>query len=130
MPHMAPTLADIERLAREAAAGLPEPFRKFLADIAFVVTDFPDAEVMAEMGLESPFDILGLYQGHPVGSEGEAASLRMPPVIHLYRRPILDEWSHGEDSLEHLIQHLIVHEVGHHFGLSDDDMEAIEAGWR
>jgi predicted Zn-dependent protease with MMP-like domain len=130
MALMAPTLEEIERLARAAAASLPEPFRRHLADIAFMVADFPDEAVLADMGLESPFDILGLYQGHPVGSEGEAASLRMPPVIHLYRRPILDEWAHGEDSLEHIIQHLIVHEVGHHFGLSDEDMEAIEAGLR
>ncbi len=130
MAHMAPTLADIERLAREAAESLPEPFRRFLAEIVFVVTDFPDAGMMEDMGLESPFDILGLYQGHPVGSEGEAATLRMPAIIRLFRRPILDEWAHGDDSLEHIIRHLIVHEVGHHFGLSDEDMEAIEEGLR
>lgn len=127
MPLMAPTLADIERLARAAAEALPEPFRRHLADIAFVVSDFPDEEVLEEMGLESPFDILGLYRGHPVGSEGEGATFRLPPVIHLYRRPILDEWAQGEDSLERIVAHLIVHEVGHHFGLSDEDMAAIEA---
>lgn len=130
MAHMAPTLADIERLARAEAAALPEPFRAYLSEIAFMVTDFPDEEVMAEMGLDSPFDILGLYRGHPVGSDAAGATFRMPPVIHLYRRPILDEWAAGEDSLEAIIRHLIVHEVGHHFGLTDAQMEEIEAGLR
>jgi predicted Zn-dependent protease with MMP-like domain len=91
------------------------------------VTDFPDDAVIDEMALDSPWDLLGLYQGHPVGSEGETATGRMPPTIFLYRRPLLDEWANGEDSLEALVTHVLVHEVGHHFSLSDADMEAIEA---
>ena len=79
------------------------------------------------MELESPFDILGLYWGHHVGDPGAAMTGAMPPTIYLYRRPMLDEWSHGEDSLEHLVTHVLVHEVGHHFGLTDDDIDAIEA---
>ncbi len=110
-----------------AAEQLPEPFRSYLAKVVIHVTDFPDEEVMAAMQLETPFDILGLYQGHPVGSEGEEATGRMPPAIFLYRRPLLDAWAEGEDSLEALVTHVLVHEVGHHFGLSDEDMDAIEA---
>jgi predicted Zn-dependent protease with MMP-like domain len=94
------------------------------------VEEFPDEAVIAEMELESPFDLLGLYQGHPVGDSGGEMTGALPPTIFLYRRPLLDEWAHGEDSLEQLVTHVLVHEVGHHFGLSDDDMEAIEAGLR
>jgi predicted Zn-dependent protease with MMP-like domain len=124
---MAPTAQEIEALALAAADRLPDLFRTHLADVILHVTDFPDETVVEEMGLDSPWDLLGLYQGHPVGSEGEAATGRMPPTIFLYRRPLLDEWANGEDSLEALVTHVLVHEVGHHFGLSDADMEAIEA---
>jgi predicted Zn-dependent protease with MMP-like domain len=92
--------------------------------------DFPDEEVMVAMELESPYDILGLYWGHHVGDLAGDMTGALPPTIFLYRRPLLDEWAHGEDSLEHLVTHVLVHEVGHHFGLSDDDMDAIEAGLR
>ncbi|WP_448581058.1 metallopeptidase family protein [Thermaurantiacus sp.] len=127
MATMAPDAAEIEALALAAAERLPPLFRDHLADVVLHVTDFPDAEVMEAMGLESPFDILGLYQGHPVGSEGAEMTGRMPPTIFLYRRPLLDAWADGEDSLEALVTHVLVHEVGHHFGLSDSEMEAIEA---
>ena len=127
MPTMAPDAAEIEALALAAVERLPPLFRDHLAHVVLHVTDFPDAEVMETMGLDSPFDILGLYQGLPVGSEGEHMTGRMPPTIFLYRRPLLDAWAEGEDSLETLVTHVLVHEVGHHFGLSDADMEAIEA---
>ncbi|WP_448580607.1 metallopeptidase family protein [Thermaurantiacus sp.] len=127
MSLMAPGAAEIEALALAAAERLPPPFREHLAHVVLHVADFPDEGVMEEMGLESPFELLGLYQGHPVGSPGEFATGRMPPTIFLYRRPLLDAWAEGEDSLEALVTHVLVHEVGHHFGLSDADMEAIEA---
>lgn len=124
---MAPSLSDIERLAQAAVERLPELFRQHLGHVILRVEDFPDREVMAEMQLESPFDILGLYWGHAVGSPGADFTGTLPPTIFLYRRPLLDAWAHGEDSLETLVTHVLVHEVGHHFGLSDADMEAIEA---
>lgn len=127
MPTMAPTAAEIEALALAAAERLPPAFRAHLADVVLHVADFPDEEVMEAMDLDSPFDLLGLYQGHPVGSEGAEATGRLPPTIFLYRRPLLDAWADGEDSLEALVTHVLVHEVGHHFGLSDAEMETIEA---
>lgn len=127
MALMAPVAAEIEALALSAVERLPPLFRAHMADVVVHVADFPDEEVMEEMGLESPFDLLGLYQGHPVGSGGDTFTGRLPPMIFLYRRPLLDAWAEGEESLEALVTHVLVHEVGHHFGLSDADMEAIEA---
>jgi predicted Zn-dependent protease with MMP-like domain len=127
MAHYAPSLAQIEALAQAAVERLPDLFRQHLATVLLRVEDFPDEEVIAAMELESPFDILGLYWGHHVGDPGGDMTGALPPTIFLYRRPLLDEWANGEDSLEHLVTHVLVHEVGHHFGLSDDDMEAIEA---
>jgi predicted Zn-dependent protease with MMP-like domain len=130
MAGLAPTIADIERLAQEAVERLPDLFRRHLAHVVLRVEDFPDEQVVDAMGLESPFDILGLYWGHHVGDPGAVQTGALPPTIFLYRRPLIDEWAHGEDSLEQLVTHVLVHEVGHHFGLSDADMDAIEAGLR
>ena len=124
---MAPSLSDIDRLAQAAVEQLPELFRQHLAHVLLRVEDFPDDEVMEAMDLDTPFDILGLYWGHHVGDPGADETGALPPTIFLYRRPLLDEWANGEDSLEHLVTHVLVHEVGHHFGLSDADIEAIEA---
>jgi predicted Zn-dependent protease with MMP-like domain len=125
--NFAPTLEDIETLARAAIARLPELFRAHLGGVLLRVEEFPDADVIAGMALESPFDILGLYSGRPVGEKSIEISGAMPDMIHLYRRPILDEWAGSGESLDALVTHVLVHEVGHHFGLSDAAMHAIEA---
>lgn len=125
--RLAPTLADIEALAQTAVERLPALFRDHLGHVLLRIEDFPDAEVMAEMGLDSEWDILGLYQGRHVGMKGDEPSGALPDMIFLYRRPILDEWCQTDDSLEAIVTHVLVHEVGHHFGLSDEAIEAIEA---
>jgi predicted Zn-dependent protease with MMP-like domain len=130
MAQFAPTLSQIEQLAQDAVERLPDLFRQHLARVILRVEDFPDADVMAAMELESPYDLLGLYWGHHVGDLAGEMTGALPPTIFLYRRALLDEWANGEDSLEQLVTHVLVHEVGHHFGLSDDDMESIEAGVR
>ena len=124
-PH-APELAAIERVADLAIARLPSPFRDFLDDVVLRVEDFAEEEVLRELGIEDPFELTGLYSGRPVGQRDASTTGDLPPMIHLYRRPLLDEWVETGVSLEALITHVIVHEVGHHFGLSDDDMHAIE----
>ena len=124
---LAPSLAEIEVLAQAAVERLPALFRQHLASTLLRVEDFPDADVMAEMGLESEFDILGLYQGRHIGLKGDEPTGALPDIIFLYRRPLIEEWAESGESLEHLVTHVLVHEVGHHFGLSDDDMERIEA---
>ena len=121
-----PSLADIDTLAQAAVERLPTLFREHLSTVLLRIEDFPDAEVIAEMGLDSEFDILGLYQGRHVGMKGDEPSGTLPDIIFLYRRPLLEEWCEGGDSLERLVTHVLVHEVGHHFGLSDDDIDRIE----
>lgn len=121
-----PSLDDFNHLAREAFASLPETFRALAGDIVFMVQDFPDEDVMAEMSLESEFDILGLFQGPDLASRESGQHGAEPTMVFLYRRPILDYWSDHNESLGHIVRHVLIHEIGHHFGLSDEAMEAIE----
>jgi len=123
----APSLAELELLASEVFRGLPEKFRALCADLVIRVEDFATDEVLDQMGIESPFDLMGLFQGIGLPFRSEGASGTMPNMIWLYRRPILDYWAEHEESLGAVVAHVLVHEIGHHFGLSDADMEAIEA---
>lgn len=123
----APSIADFEALAQAAVERLPDLFRNHLRSVLLRIEDFPDADVIAEMELESEWDLLGLYQGRHVGMKGDEPSGALPDMIFLYRRPLLEEWCDGEDSLEALVTHVLVHEVGHHFGLSDEAMDRIAA---
>jgi predicted Zn-dependent protease with MMP-like domain len=122
-----PSLAEFEAMAAKAYARLPPDFRALCEDLVVRVEDFPTPEVLAHMGLASPYDLLGLFQGIglPFRPETGVSGL-MPNMIWLYRRPILAYWSQSADSLEAIVSHVLVHEIGHHFGFSDDDMEAIE----
>ena len=125
---LAPDAAEIEALARAALARLPAAFRVHLGDILVRVEDFADDAVLADLGIADPFDLTGLYEGVPLGDKPAAPSGTMPDRIRLFRRPILDEWAaRGDENLEHLVAHVLIHEVGHHFGLSDEAMHALEA---
>jgi len=122
----APDAAAFERLAEAAIARLPDRFRRYLDNVVVRIDDFADDDVLAALGIEDPFDLSGLYSGRSLDKQDSWSSGELPPMIHLYRRPLLDEWAETGVSLEALITHVIVHEVGHHFGLSDADMHAIE----
>jgi predicted Zn-dependent protease with MMP-like domain len=124
---LAPSLADFEALARQAFAKLPDNFRALCEDLVIRVEDFPDEEVLDHMQTESDFDLLGLFQGVGLPFRSESAPTHMPNMIWLYRVPILLYWAEHEDTLGAVITHVLVHEIGHHFGFSDEDMEAIEA---
>lgn len=114
-------------MARAALARLPEPFAGHLDGVLLVIEDFADADTLADLGIADPFELTGLYEGIPVG-EKHHASGAMPDRIRLFRAAILDEWiARGDEQLETLVAHVLIHEVGHHFGLSDDDIEALEA---
>jgi predicted Zn-dependent protease with MMP-like domain len=123
----APSLDEIEAIAAEAFRRLPEPFRALCQDLVIRVEEFPSEEVVQRMGLESEFDLLGLFQGVGLPFQSESAPIKMPNMIWLYRRPILDYWAEHEETLGAIITHVLIHEIGHHFGFSDEDMEAIEA---
>jgi predicted Zn-dependent protease with MMP-like domain len=122
----APDAAHIERLAEAAIARMPEHFRRHLEGVVLRIDDFADEDVLAELGIDDPFELTGLYTGRPIGEQSSLLSGELPAMIHLYRRPLLDEWVETDVSLEALVSHVIVHEAGHHFGFSDDDMHAIE----
>ena len=123
----APSLDDLAILAEAAFAALPEDFRRLTGDVVFRVDDFASDEVLDELGIEDPFELTGLYSGVHIGHRSVLDPSPGPSRIFLYRRAILDEWAaRGDISLADLVGHVLVHEIGHHFGLSDDDIHAIE----
>ena len=125
-PLTAPTLADIEVLAYEALETIPAELRRHVGNVVIRVDDFPDEEIAAEMELESPFDLLGLYQGVSLDRKSVSDAPGGLDMIFLYRRPILDYWCETGETLARLVRHVLIHEVGHHFGFSDEDMARIE----
>ncbi len=125
-PVKAPSLTELEVLAGEVFRHLPKRFRDLCAGVVIQVDDFPSEEVLHEMGAQTEFDILGLFQGVGLPFRAESAAVQMPNMIWLYRRPILDYWAEHDETLGAIVKHVLVHEIGHHFGLSDDDMDAIE----
>ena len=121
-----PSADEIEAIARGALDALPEPFAASLPDIVLQVEDFADEATLAEMGIDDPFELSGLYEGVPLTERSVDQSGTLPERIRLFRRSILDEWAGGDVTLEQLVAHVLIHEVGHHFGLSDEDMHALE----
>ena len=121
-----PSADEMEAIARRALDSLPEPFAGHLREVVLLIEDFADEETLSAMGIEEPFDLSGIYEGIPITERSVDHSGTLPDRIRLFRRPILDEWAGGDDTLEHLVAHVLVHEVGHHFGLSDEDMHALE----
>jgi predicted Zn-dependent protease with MMP-like domain len=122
-----PTLDEIEAIARAALTALPEPFASHLGGVVLQVEELADAATLAEMGIDHPLDLTGLYEGIPIGERSVDHSGTLPDRIRLFRRAILDEWIEDGEALEHLVRHVLIHEVGHHFGLSDEAMHALEA---
>lgn len=125
-PSVAPTLDEFAARAEVAYATLPQELARFVVDVVIRIDDFPSAEVEHDLELESPFDLLGLYHGVALGDKSLGDTPGDVDMIFLYRRPILDYWCETGEDLQTLIAHVLIHEIGHHFGLSDDDMEAIE----
>jgi predicted Zn-dependent protease with MMP-like domain len=123
---LAPTAQAIEDIALATLEALPPEFRAHLGEIVLIVEDFADDETLAALGIEHPLDLSGIYHGRPVGEKSSSDSGAVPDRIHLYRRAILEEWIETNVTLGDLVSHVMIHEIGHHFGLSDDDMHALE----
>jgi predicted Zn-dependent protease with MMP-like domain len=123
----APSLAELETMAHDILTRLPQAFRDLCAGVVVRVEDFPTDDVLDEMGAESEFDLLGLFHGTGLPQQSSGDIARLPNLIWLYRRPILDYWAEHDETLGRIVQHVLIHEIGHHFGLSDADMAAIEA---
>jgi len=121
-----PSLDDLAAIAEAAFRDIPEDLRRFVTDVPVRIDDFPDEDVEREMGLESPFDLLGLYHGIALGHKDAGFTPESVDMIFLYRRPILDYWCETGEDLTRIVRHVLIHEIGHHFGLSDEDMERIE----
>ena len=123
----APTLGDLEIMASHAFDAMPRDLTRHVDDVLIRVEDFPDPQTERDLNLESPFDLLGLYHGVALGDKSVSDTPSGVDMILLYRRPILDYWCDSGEDLQHLIRHVLIHEIGHHFGLSDEDMDRIEA---
>lgn len=121
-----PSAGDIELLARRALDALPRPFSDSIRDIVLQVEEFADEATLDSLGIEDPFELSGVYEGVPLTERSVEQSGTLPERVRLFRRPILDEWAGGRDTLEHLVAHVLIHEIGHHFGLSDADMHTLE----
>jgi predicted Zn-dependent protease with MMP-like domain len=122
-----PDLADIEAIARDSLKSLPQVLRSKTTDVVVQVHDFPDAATMHDLGLQTPFDLLGLYRGVPLSEKSVSDAPQTVDMVFLYRRPLLDYWCETGEDLTHLVRHVLIHEIGHHFGFSDEEMESLEA---
>ena len=125
--HRLPNIADFEAVANQTFAKLPTSFRDMTKDVLIRVEEFPTAEVLQSLHIESPYGLLGLYHGVDLTRQSVLDVSPLPEMIFLYRRPILAYWETHDEALEDIIAHVLIHEIGHHFGLSDDDMERIES---
>ena len=123
----APSLEDLETLAATAWENLPDHFRKMCADVVGRVEDFATDDVLASLGIEDPFDLMGLYHGVSLDRRSFSDLPQQPDMVFLYRRAILDYWADSDEALGDIITHVLVHEIGHHFGFSDEDMHRIES---
>jgi predicted Zn-dependent protease with MMP-like domain len=124
--QLSPSIEEMEFLALETYAHLPEEFRKLTGEIVILLAEFPTDEIMDDLSLETPFDLLGLFEGRGIAERWNPQTGEGPNRITLYRRAILDYWAENEETLGDIVTHVLIHEIGHHFGLSDDDMEKLE----
>jgi predicted Zn-dependent protease with MMP-like domain len=125
--QQSPGLTELDAMAQAAYRRLPQRFRALTGDVLIRLEDLPTDEVLDSLGIDSPFDLLGLYSGVDLARKSVMDVSAVPDMVFLYRRPILDYWAEHEETLGAILTHVLIHEIGHHFGLSDDDMERIEA---
>ncbi|KPQ35503.1 MAG: hypothetical protein HLUCCX21_01235 [Porphyrobacter sp. HL-46] len=122
-----PSAAEFERAARAVIDRLPVAFRQQLADVVLRIDEFASTEQLAAVGMENRWELTGLYEGIALPEQSQWDHERMPPVISLFRQPLLAEMHETGVGFRELVRHVVIHEAGHHFGFSDEDMHALEA---
>jgi predicted Zn-dependent protease with MMP-like domain len=121
-----PSLDDVAAMAETAWATMPQAFRQMAGDVVIRIEDFAEDEVLKDFGMESPFELTGLYVGVDLTQQSIMDPTPSTPMVFLYRRAILDEWiERGDVALDDLVAHVLIHEIGHHFGLTDEAMDAL-----
>ncbi|MEN9498355.1 MAG: hypothetical protein RIS83_174 [Pseudomonadota bacterium] len=122
-----PTAEDLVELAEDALAAIPKPLRDLLKGVSILVEDIADDDLLQGLGLENPYELTGLYLGVPLTEKSVMAVPEEPDRILLFREPILLEWVEGGEDLFRLVRNVLIHEIGHHFGLTDEDIERLES---
>jgi acetylglutamate kinase len=117
-----PSLDDIADMAERALAAIPPRLARHIAGTGITVEEMPDDETLDELGIESAWDLTGLYRGIPLTQRSVSDVARQPDLIFLYRQPILLEWVETGEDLFRLVRNVVVHEIAHHFGFSDRDI--------
>lgn len=122
-----PDLTAFDALARDAFDSLPDDFKQLCGNVVIHAAEEAEPEILQSFGMADPLELSGLYEGVDMLQSGPSDPVALPNHVHIYRRSIIAEWrERGDVNLSFLIKHVLVHEIGHHFGLSDDDMHAIE----
>ena len=130
MDTPAPSLQDMDQMARETIAGLPHPFGKAAEDVALRVVDWPAQDMLDAFDMRDPLELTGLYEGIPVTEKSYLDQPLAPDTVWLFRQPILAEWqARGDVEIAHLVAHVTIHEFAHHFGWSDADIAHIDRWW-
>ena len=130
MTEHIPSLDEMEQMARQTVASLPAAFRAAALQVAICVVDWPDQDMLAELEIDDPLDLTGLYDGIPMTEKSVFDQPMGPDTVWLFREPILDEWrARGDVSIAELVAHVTIHEFAHHFGWSDDDIAVVDPWW-
>jgi acetylglutamate kinase len=121
-----PSRDDIVEMAEAAFSAIPQVLRDLVRGTAIMVEEVPDDETLEDLGIESPWELTGLYRGIPLTEKSVLDVPQEPDTILLFREPILLEWIETGEDLFRLVRNVLIHEIGHHFGLSDDDIARLE----
>ncbi|WP_088623693.1 metallopeptidase family protein [Oceanicola sp. 22II-s10i] len=125
-----PSLDHFETIALRTIAALPAPFAARATQVLLRIADWPDDDMLDDLGIDDPLDLTGLYDGIPLTEKSVFDMPAQPDTVWIFREPILDEWrDRGDVDLDDLIAHVVVHEFAHHFGWSDDDIAEIDPWW-
>lgn len=123
-------LAHFDKIARDTVASLPEVFRAAAQAVLLRIAEWPEPEVLDDLGIADPHELTGLYEGIPMNEKSVLDVAPPPDTVWLFRQPILAEWrDRGDVELDALIVHVVIHEFAHHFGWTDEEIAIIDPWW-